>query len=117
MLRREGISLLVVEVLFQVEERVEEDWRHAAVPQVGQANLGPLLRPDHVEHLKYQKTANLFIYVGTTTQLVILPPHIPLKGQKGGILLLRYSTVCVSDLTIFDLNRRGEKRSSLKPNS
>ena len=28
--------------------------------------------------------------VGTATQLVILPPHIPFKGQEGGALLLRY---------------------------
>ena len=29
------------------------------------------------------------------TQLVILTPHIPYRGQGGGILLLRYSMICV----------------------
>ena len=37
----------------------------------------------------------------TANQLVHLPPHIPWRGQGGGILLLRYSVICVSDLTIF----------------
>ena len=32
------------------------------------------------------------LFVGTATQLVILPPHIPLiVGQGGGMLLLRRS--------------------------
>ena len=40
-------------------------------------------------------------FVGTTTQLVILTPHIPYRGQGGGKLLLRYSMICVSDLKCY----------------
>ena len=32
---------------------------------------------------------------------VILPPHIPWVGQGGGILLLRYSMICVIGLAFF----------------
>ena len=51
-LRREGVPLFVVQVLLQVEEGVEEDGGHPTGPQVGQTNLGPLLRTNHVEHLE-----------------------------------------------------------------
>ena len=37
------------------------------------------------------------------TKLLILPPHIPWKGQGGGLLFLHYS--------IIDLNGSGESRS------
>ena len=50
-------------------------------------------------------------FVGTATLLVILLPHIIVTGQGGGVLLLRYSIICVSGLAIFDLNGRGENRS------
>ena len=43
----------------------------------------------------------LCFFVGTATQLVILPTHIQWKGQGGGILLSRYSMICVSGLTIY----------------
>ena len=52
--------------------------------------------------------------VGAATQLVILPPQIAWEGQIGGILMLRYSIICISGLVIFDLNGRGEKRSALE---
>ena len=42
------------------------------------------------------------ISVGTATQLVILPPHIPRIGQRGGILLLHYSMIWVTRFAIFD---------------
>ena len=38
------------------------------------------------------------VFVGTATQLVNLPPHIPRIGQVGGIWLLRYSVICVIGL-------------------
>ena len=37
----------------------------------------------------------MLFFVGTATQLDITPPHIPRIGQGGGILLLRYSMICV----------------------
>ena len=37
----------------------------------------------------------LSIFVGAATQLVILPSHIPWIGQRDGIVLLRYSMICV----------------------
>ena len=40
----------------------------------------------------------------SATQLVILPSHIPLIGQGGGILLFCYSMICVSGIAIFDLS-------------
>ena len=48
----EGIPLLVVEVLLQVEERVEEDRRHLALLQVLQSNGVLVQGADHVKHLK-----------------------------------------------------------------
>lgn len=45
----------------QVEEGVEEDGGHAAAPQVGQADLRSLFRPDHVQHLNWINE-NLFFY-------------------------------------------------------
>ena len=50
-------------------------------------------------------------FVDTVTQLVIPPPHNLWKAKGGGILLLRYSMICIIGLTIFDLNGRGENRS------
>ena len=47
--------------------------------------------------IKYIKHLFLFI-VCIATQVVILPPHIPWKGQWGGILLLRYSMLCFNGL-------------------
>ena len=46
----------------------------------------------------YNSTIGLYFFVGTATQLVNLPPHIPRIGQWGGILLLRHSMICVSGL-------------------
>ena len=48
--------------------------------------------------IKYIKHLFLFI-VCIATQVVILPPHIPWKGQWGGILLLRYSMLCFNGLS------------------
>ena len=45
-----------------------------------------------------------FRLFGAATQLVILPPQIAWEGQIGGILMLRYSIICISGLAIFDLN-------------
>ena len=50
-------------------------------------------------------------FVGTATQLVIPPPHIPWIGQGGGILLLSYSLICFVASPFFVLNGRGENRS------
>ncbi len=50
-LRGEGIALLVVQVLLQVEERVEKDGRHLAAFHVRQTDLARHRRPDHVQHL------------------------------------------------------------------
>ena len=50
-LAREGVPLLVVEVLLQVEEGVEEDGRHPAVAEVGQGDAVTLRGGDHVQHL------------------------------------------------------------------
>ena len=36
------------------------------------------------------------VFVGTATQKVILPPHIPRIGQGGWILLLCFSMICVA---------------------
>ena len=47
-----GIPLLVVEVLLQVEERVEEHWRHLALLQVLQSDGVLVQGADHVKHLK-----------------------------------------------------------------
>ena len=44
----------------------------------------------------------MLLFVGTATQLVILPPHIPWIGQGDGILLLGYSMICVIGFAIFD---------------
>ena len=49
------------------------------------------------------RLASYFFVVGTATQLVILAPHIPWKGQGGGILLLCYSMICISSLAIIYL--------------
>ena len=61
----------------------------------------------------HPKEHDCFCFInGTATQLVIVPSHIPWKGQGGGILLLLcYSMNCVIGLTIFDLNGRSENRS------
>ena len=51
-------------------------------------------------------------FVGTVTQLVILPPHIPRIGHGGRwytVVMLLYD-LC-SCLAIFDLNGQGENRS------
>lgn len=50
-LRGERVALLVVEVLLEVEERVEEDGRHLAALQVVERHLAGHRRVDHVEHL------------------------------------------------------------------
>ena len=42
-----------------------------------------------------------FATFDTALQQVIVPPHIPRIGQGGGILLLRYSMICVIGLAIF----------------
>ena len=55
-LAREGVPLLVVEVLLQVEEGVEEDGRHPAVAEVGQGDAVPLGGGDHVQHLSGRET-------------------------------------------------------------
>ena len=43
--------------------------------------------------------SNIFKYfwffVYTATQLVLLPPHVPWIGRESGILLLRYSMICI----------------------
>ena len=44
-----------------------------------------------------------FATVDTALQQVIVPPHMPRIGQGGGILLLRYSMICVIGLAIFRL--------------
>ena len=44
-----------------------------------------------------------FATFDTALQQVIVPPHIPRIGQGGGILLLRYSMICVIGLAIFRL--------------
>ena len=48
-------------------------------------------------------------FVGAATQLVILPTHIPLIEQGGGLLLLRYFMICLVALSIF-LIGKGENR-------
>ena len=67
------------------------------------APIGPIV--EHIWVLFFVNCLYHFL-VGTATQLVILPPHIPLKGQGGGALLLRYSMISVSVLAIFDLDGR-----------
>jgi hypothetical protein len=42
----------VVEVLFQVEEGVEEDWSHAAALEVVQRDAVRVRRNEHVQHLR-----------------------------------------------------------------
>ena len=52
-----------------------------------------------------------FLVIGTATQLVILPSHIPWIGQGVGILLLRYSVICVVPRQFLILIGWGENRS------
>ena len=47
-------------------------------------------------------------FVGTGTQLFILPPHIPGIVQGGGKMLLHYSIICIIGPAIFIMNGRGE---------
>ena len=69
-------------------------------------------------HRHLSKAKKSFVVVGTAIQLVILPPHIPLIGQGGGILLLCHCMICVVAMHFSILNGRGENRSPfLKPNS
>ena len=42
----------MVQILFQVEEGVEEDGGHWARPKIRQANHVGALRTDHIQHLK-----------------------------------------------------------------
>ena len=77
--------------------------------------LAPTLT-ESVKHENVSDTATTWLYkelfsVGTSTQLVILPPHILWIGQRGGILLLCYSMICVVALPFLILNGRGENRS------
>ena len=51
-------------------------------------------------------------YVGTATQLVILPPHIPWIGQGGGILLLHSSMICAIGLVIFYFKWEGWEQNT-----
>ena len=50
-LRGEWIALFVIQVLFQVEESVEEDGRHLATFQVVQRHFAGHGRVNHVQHL------------------------------------------------------------------
>ena len=45
-----------------------------------------------------------YLFVETATQLLILPPHIPLIGQGGITLLLRYSMICAVASPFLTLN-------------
>jgi hypothetical protein len=48
----EGVPLLGVQILLQVEEGVEEDGRHLAPLQVTQGDLVGGRGPNHVQHLQ-----------------------------------------------------------------
>ena len=63
----EGIPLLVVQILLQVEERVEEDGRHLAHLQVLQRDHVRQPRADHVQHLNKEELLDIpniiFLYL------------------------------------------------------
>ena len=44
---------------------------------------------------EYKCRSTISFFVGTVTQAVILPSHIPWIEQGGGILLLHYSMICL----------------------
>ena len=64
----------MVQILFQVEEGVEEDGGHWARPKIRQANHVGALRTDHIQHLK--KTQ------GQDTTITTNPTSI--TGEKTG---------------------------------
>ena len=68
-LRRERVPLLVVEVFLQVEEGVEEDGGHAAPPEVGEGQPGPLARHDHVQHLGNRNGRECFFWLPSKTNV------------------------------------------------
>ena len=50
-LRGERVTLLVIQILFQIEERVEKDGSHLAALQIVERYLAGHCRVDHVQHL------------------------------------------------------------------
>ena len=76
-------------------------------------NYGPLVSEVTALPTEPQPLPTYILFVGTATQLVILPTHSPWIGHGGGTLLLHYSTYDLySGLAIFILHGRGENALS-----